>query len=62
MTWTNEFPTISGWYWYRDAPGCPVMVIPVERRAGGFQGCWGSLWQPVDDEPGEWAGPIEEPI
>jgi hypothetical protein len=66
MTWTNEKPTVAGWYWHRDHYGNRV----IEVRESGYNSEPGLVI--IDPEfshgetciattLGQFAGPIPKP-
>jgi hypothetical protein len=66
MTWTNEKPTVEGWYWYRDKPGASERVVELYHWQGGpklfYREIGRILGMPIfHDEAGQFAGPIPKP-
>ena len=64
MTWTQQMPTVPGWYWNRDMhdksdePECVHVRDCAGKLAIGnsYIAGWKSLWERY-----EWAGPIPVP-
>lgn len=70
MIWTNEKPTVRGWYWYRTGPGDTgdwshqdETIIFVERWAGelAVSMAGSAVSYKLEDAHGVFAGPIERP-
>ena len=61
MVWTQDTPTVPGWYWHRSPSGViwveelalrggQLVVVDQNGRAHALETC-----------SGEWAGPIPQP-
>lgn len=60
LKWTEQKPTVTGWYWFRgQAHEADPFIVQVDE-AGQFQWPDGGF-QEVALAKGEWAGPIQEP-
>lgn len=63
MTWTNEKPTKSGYYWYRDFHGCRIVeYAPLAYGAEIQHDVWfagSEVPKDRDDLDGQWAGPVD---
>lgn len=59
MTWTNEYPTVPGWYWFREYGRARVTHVFYH---GGVL-CQSGNYSILLNKPGQhdWAGPIEKP-
>ncbi len=64
MTWTNEKPTQSGWYWWREH-GLPLMGVIVQVDVEADTPCihQGPNADALLDQMigGEWYGSLEMP-
>ena len=62
MTWTNEKPTVAGWYWYRDEYGARV-ILTIQGPRGLIANDSGSSghFLSLDYFPAQFAGPIPKP-
>jgi hypothetical protein len=56
VIWTNEKPTVPGWYWYRELEGEPEILSIYKDDGQLLISGIGLL-----EFPGEWAGPLERP-
>jgi hypothetical protein len=71
MKWTNEKPTVEGWYFYRGTTGPHTVNHTLVVRVSFGDGVRvrkdvalvyeGEERYSIDRMPGEWAGPIPEP-
>ena len=66
LKWTNEVPTVTGWYWYRDPTPHPddrrdKIVYLEMSRAGKMLFRDGRLPNDAEAWGGFFAGPIAEP-
>ena len=65
LKWTKEKPTIAGFYWWRLEEGCYQHIRKVVYV--GYTKRWivsmynSDVFENLDDNDGEWAGPIPEP-
>lgn len=64
LTWTNEPPKVSGWYWCRDAKG-KIRLHQLENFVGGPRlfvcGISKHIFPDELTDDRQWAGPIPEP-
>ena len=67
MNWTNEKPTVPGWYWWRQlAVDHPGVIVSVSFINGGmhlsFVAEYGTyVYSEIGREESQFAGPIPEP-
>lgn len=68
MKWTNEKPTVPGWYWVQIDKSLPPIIVAVDKHEDGAHNCKmfalfvDSLkMEDVDDMPCQWSGPIQPP-
>lgn len=64
--WTNEQPTVPGWYWWRETTNHEPAVLKVYKfwvmpPHGGKYVLATTSQHLVEYMNGQWAGPIEEP-
>lgn len=63
MKWTKEKPTEPGWYWWEEDPEYAPRCVRVlsDKRDGHSIVNMGTHFRRIDEIPGRFAGPIEEP-
>lgn len=70
MKWTQDFPTVPGWYWYRDKRYLQrpddYKAEPVHLVGDGFGSILfsggGRNPRNIRYWPGLWAGPFDMPV
>lgn len=63
MKWTNEIPTVAGWYWFRQYttwPAKPELVV-LNEDGELEQNHWSLKYYRLVHRECQWAGPIEYP-
>ena len=61
MRWRKKKPTKPGWYWWRHGGyGCRIVSVYVDGR-GRLCASGENLDFDLDNENGNWSGPIAEP-
>ncbi len=58
--WTDQRPTVPGWYWWRIAPGHYSIIERYDKSADGLV-MYGKDMHKHQLVNGEWCGPIEPP-
>lgn len=58
MIWTTDKPTKAGWYWHRQSPHPPEIVLVYIDYTGNLS-AFGERLEWITDS--QWAGPIPEP-
>jgi hypothetical protein len=62
MTWTTQRPTMSGWYWRREADHSTGMIVQVDTLTGRMISSGTDEYRLLKEIPGgEWFGPLEQP-
>lgn len=57
--WSDQPPTVPGWYWYRPPYNSKPAIIEVCNLRGVLLGDDTDI--PISEWPGQWAGPIIPP-
>ena len=68
--WSDDLPTEPGWYWFRsfyhgtypDKYPDKIYHVEVDPITGKGMISHGLLFHDVEELPGKWCGPIEEPL
>jgi hypothetical protein len=63
LIWTSERPTVPGAYWMRDVVGAEPTIHDIWMECGRLKTRWpdgSESW--IEDESGQFAGPIPEPV
>jgi len=62
LTWTNEPPKVSGWYWFKGEYGIRIAWIKHDsRKMNDLYAVIGGVGNWMSTLHGQWAGPIPEP-
>lgn len=62
LTWTNEPPKVSGWYWFKGEYGIRIAWIKHDsRKINELYAVIGGVGNWMSTLHGQWAGPIPEP-
>ena len=64
MTWTTTPPTEEGWYWHQEGRGTGFSFVKIDlvyEMDEGLMWFIGDNLTPVEQIPGEWAGPLTPP-